>query len=87
MCLLWNSNSFLCFLCCSFRRSSNTLGLFNLLPIPGLDGSRILFLIVEGIRRKPVPQKIEAYIHLTGYVMLFGLLIVMTYKDILKIFR
>ena len=66
---------------------SVNLGLFNLLPIPGLDGSRILFLIVEGIRRKPVPQKIEAYVHLTGYVLLFGLLIVMTYKDIVKIFR
>ena len=66
---------------------SVNLGLFNLLPIPGLDGSRILFLIVEGIRRKPVPQKIEAYVHLSGYVLLFGLLIVMTYKDIMNIFR
>ena len=66
---------------------SVNLGLFNLLPIPGLDGSRILFLIVEGIRRKPVPQKVEAYVHLTGYVLLFGLMIIMTYKDIVKIFR
>jgi regulator of sigma E protease len=66
---------------------SVNLGLFNLLPIPGLDGSRILFLLVEGVRRKPVPQKVEAYVHLTGYVLLFGLLIVMTYKDILRIFR
>lgn len=66
---------------------SVNLGLFNLLPIPGLDGSRVLFLLVEGIRRKPVRQKIEAYVHLTGYVLLFGLLIVMTYKDILNIFR
>ena len=66
---------------------SVNLGLFNLLPIPGLDGSRVLFLLAEGIRRKPVPQKIEAYVHLTGYVLLLGLLIVMTYKDILRIFR
>ncbi len=66
---------------------SVNLGLFNLLPIPGLDGSRILFLIVEGIRRKPVPQKVEAYVHLTGYVLLFGLMIIMTYKDIVRIFR
>ncbi len=66
---------------------SVNLGLFNLLPIPGLDGSRILFLIVEGIRRKPVPQKVEAYIHLTGYALLFSLMIFFTYKDILKIFQ
>ena len=66
---------------------SVNLGLFNLLPIPGLDGSRILFLIVEGIRRKPVPQKIEAYVHMTGYLLLIGLMLVMTYKDILRIFR
>ncbi|MBR3017329.1 MAG: site-2 protease family protein [Clostridia bacterium] len=66
---------------------SVNLGLFNLLLIPGLDGSRILFLIVEGIRRKPVPQKVEAYVHLTGYVLLFGLMIVMTYKDIINIFK
>lgn len=66
---------------------SVNLGLFNLLPIPGLDGSRILFLIVEGIRRKPVPQKVEAYVHLTGYVLLFGLMIIMTYKDIVRIFQ
>ena len=41
----------------------------------------------EGIRRKPVPQKVEAYVHLTGYVLLFGLMIIMTYKDIVRIFQ
>jgi len=66
---------------------SVNLGLFNLLPIPGLDGSRVLFLLVEGVRRKPVPQKIEAYIHMTGYLLLLGLMAVMTYKDILQLFR
>lgn len=66
---------------------SVNLGLFNLLPIPGLDGSRILFLLVEGVRRKPVPRRVEAYVHMTGYVLLLGLMIVMTYKDILKLFR
>ena len=66
---------------------SVNLGLFNLIPIPGLDGSRIVFLIIEGIRRKPVPQKVEAYVHMSGYILLFGLMIIMTYKDVLNIFR
>ena len=66
---------------------SVNLGLFNLIPIPGLDGSRIGFLLIEAIRRKPVPQKVEAYVHMAGYVLLFGLMIVMTYKDVLNIFR
>lgn len=66
---------------------SVNLGLFNLIPIPGLDGSRIVFLLIEAIRRKPVNQKIEAYVHLSGYVLLFGLMLLMTCKDILHIFR
>ena len=66
---------------------SVNLGLFNLLPIPGLDGSRVLFLLVECVRRKPVPQKVEAYVHMAGFVLLMGLMIVMTYKDVLNIFR
>lgn len=66
---------------------SVNLGLFNLFPIPGLDGSRILFLLAEGVRRKPVPQKVESYIHLTGYALLLSLMIFFTYQDILKIFR
>lgn len=66
---------------------SVNLGLFNLIPIPGLDGSRIVFLLIEAVRRKPVPQKVEAYVHMAGYLMLIGLMVVMTYKDILKIFQ
>ena len=66
---------------------SVNLGLFNLIPIPGLDGSRIVFLIIEAVRRKPVPQKVEAYVHMAGYALLFGLMIVLTYKDVLNIFR
>lgn len=66
---------------------SVNLGLFNLIPIPGLDGSRIVFLIIEGIRRKPVPQKVEAWVHMSGYVLLLGLMLVMTFKDVLHIFK
>ena len=66
---------------------SVNLGLFNLLPIPGLDGSRLAFLAVEGIRGKPIPRKWEAYVHTAGFMLLMGLMIVMTYKDLLRIFR
>ncbi len=66
---------------------SVNLGLFNLLPIPGLDGSRLIFLLIEGIRRRPVPRKVEAYVHMAGFALLMGLMLVMTYKDVLRIFR
>ena len=66
---------------------SVNLGLFNLLPIPGLDGSRLIFLLVEGVRRKPVPRRVEAYVHTAGFVLLMGLMLMFTYKDILRIFR
>ena len=65
---------------------SVNLGLFNLLPVPGLDGSRLIFLLIEAVRRKPVPQKIEAYVHMAGYLALIALVVVLTYKDILRIF-
>lgn len=65
---------------------SINLGLMNLIPIPGLDGSRLIFMIIEAIRRKPVNQKIEAGVHLCGYVLLFGIMIFFTFKDVLRLF-
>lgn len=65
---------------------SINLGLVNLMPIPGLDGSRLIFLIIEGVRRKPVSRKIESAVHLCGYVFLFGFMIYFTFKDVLRIF-
>ena len=65
---------------------SINLGLMNLLPIPGLDGSRLVFGIVEVIRRKPVPPEKEAVVHLVGMVLLFGLMIFFTMKDIMRLF-
>ena len=65
---------------------SVNLGIMNLLPIPGLDGSRLLFLVVEGIRRKPLNRKVEAYVHTAGFVLLFGLFLVLTYRDLLHLF-
>ena len=64
---------------------SINLGLMNLLPIPGLDGSRLVFGIIEVIRRKPIPPEKEAMVHLAGMVLLFGLMIFFTYKDIVKL--
>ena len=64
---------------------SINLGLMNLLPIPGLDGSRLVFGIVEVIRRKPVPPEKEAMVHLVGMVFLFGLMIFFTFKDVMRL--
>ena len=65
---------------------SINLGLMNLLPIPGLDGSRLVFGIVEVIRGKAVPPEKEAMVHLIGMVFLFGLMIFFTFKDIMRLF-
>lgn len=64
---------------------SVNLGVMNLLPIPGLDGSRLLFLLLEGIRRKPVKRELEGAIHFAGLVLLMALMVVLVYKDVLTI--
>ncbi len=64
---------------------SVNLGVMNLLPIPGLDGSRIVFHLVEAIRRKPIKPEREAMVHLIGMVFLFGLMIFFTFKDVLRL--
>ena len=61
------------------------LGVMNLLPIPALDGGRLLFLIIEGIRRKPLPEKFENYVNVGGFMLLMGLMVVILANDILKI--
>lgn len=58
------------------------LGVFNLLPLPALDGGRIAFLVVELIRGKPVKPEVEGYIHFAGIVLLMALMVVITFKDI-----
>ena len=66
---------------------SLNIGLMNLLPIPALDGWRILMLIIEGIRGgKKIPVKIEGYINTFGLVALLGLMLFVTYKDIIRLF-
>jgi regulator of sigma E protease len=61
---------------------SIALGLFNLLPIPALDGGRIVFLGVEMISRRRIRPTVEAAVHTVGFLLLLGLLVVVTFKDI-----
>ena len=62
------------------------VGIFNLLPIPALDGARAFFLVIELIRRKPIKAEHEGMIHFVGLMLLFGLMIVVTVFDIMKLF-
>ena len=62
------------------------LGVFNLIPFPALDGGRFLFLIIEGIRRKPINRNVESYINFVGIMLLFALMIFVTVKDVLNLF-
>lgn len=64
---------------------SVNLGLMNLLPIPGLDGSRILFHLIEAVRGKPIKPEREALVHLIGMVFLLGMMLFFTYKDIMRL--
>jgi regulator of sigma E protease len=61
------------------------LGIVNLLPIPALDGGRLIFLTLEGIRRKPLNQEVEAMIHFVGFALLMLLIVVVTFNDIRKL--
>lgn len=63
------------------------LGVFNLLPIPALDGSRIVFVIIEMIRKKPIEPKYEGYIHFGGLIVLFILMIAVTFKDVFSLIK
>lgn len=65
---------------------SISLGVTNLLPVPALDGGKILILIIEAIRRKPMKQETELGIQMLGFALLIGLSVVITYNDILRIF-
>ena len=65
---------------------SASLGVMNLLPLPALDGGRLVFLIIEAIRRKPINREIEGRIHFAGLMLLMALMVVVMYNDILKIF-
>jgi len=65
---------------------SLNLAVINFIPFPGLDGSRVLFLIIEKIKGSPVKQRTEALVHNLGLLVLFAIIILVTFKDIIKLF-
>ena len=65
---------------------SMNLGIVNLLPLPALDGGRLIFLIIEAIRGKPIKPEYEGYVHFAGIVVLMLAMVFITYKDIMKLF-
>lgn len=66
---------------------SANLGVMNLLPLPALDGGRLIFLLIEAIRRKPVPKEKEAMVHMVGMVLLMLLMVFVMFNDIRNIIR
>ncbi len=66
---------------------SMNLGIINLLPFPALDGGRLLFLVIEAIRKKPASPKLEAAVNGAGLVLLMGLMLFVTFSDITKLIR
>lgn len=66
---------------------SLSLGLFNLIPFPALDGGRLLFLLIEAIIHRPLNRKVEAIVNAVGLALLFTLMIVVTISDVVGLFR
>lgn len=72
------------FLLCAFLTIN--LGIFNLLPLPALDGGRLAFILIEMVVRRPVPAKWEAWVHGIGIVLLLALMAFITLKDLYRLF-
>ena len=66
---------------------SVNLGIVNLFPIPALDGGRLLFILIEWVRGKPVPPEKEGMVHLIGFGLLMVLVVVITFNDVLRLIR
>ena len=62
------------------------LGVMNLIPLPALDGGRIIFVLIEMIRRKPIPPEKEGLVHSIGFILLILLMVFVAYQDVLKLF-
>lgn len=65
---------------------SVNVGIFNLLPLPALDGGRLVFLIIEAIRRKPMKAETEGMVHFAGFALLMILMLIVTFNDVKNIF-
>ena len=69
-----------------FTLITMNLGVFNLLPLPALDGGRIIFLIIEAIFKKPVKKEIEGAINTVGLLLLLAVMLLVTLKDVINLF-
>lgn len=65
---------------------SLALGIFNMIPFPALDGGRFVFLVLEGIRGKPIPEDKENFIHFAGFAILIVFAIFVAFNDVLNLF-
>jgi len=61
------------------------IGFFNLMPFPALDGGRIVFLIIEGIRKKPIDQELEGKIHWAGLILLLCIVALVSFQDVMRL--
>lgn len=61
------------------------LGIFNLLPFPALDGGKLVFLLIEGVSGRAVPDKVQGAFNLVGFALLFGLMLFATYNDVVRL--
>lgn len=66
---------------------SANLGVMNLLPLPALDGGRLIFILIEAVRGKPINREKEGYVHFAGFVILMLFMAFIMYNDIIKIIR
>jgi regulator of sigma E protease len=66
---------------------SANLGVMNLLPLPALDGGRLVFLFIEVFRKKKIPAEKEGYVHFIGFALLMVLMVFVMYNDIVRIFK
>ena len=62
------------------------LGVMNLLPLPALDGGRLVFMLLEAVRGKPIPPEKEGMVHFAGFVALMVLMVFVMYNDIMRLF-
>lgn len=82
----WNGTQILQYVLYITAVISINLGVFNLIPFPALDGGRFVFLVVEGIIRRPISREIEGRIHFIGIVLLMLLMVFVVFKDIIGLF-
>jgi len=67
--------------------NSKVLAILNILPIPALDGGRFFFIAVEAITRRRIHATFEKWVHTIGFALLIGLILLVTYNDILKLVK